>query len=342
MSQLLFGCWRDEQAQVRSINRKPWLHEFGVKMSEEDARACAYVCPSDAHNGFSKPLHRRRVFLNHFCDWLSLKVEPSLRAVMFQSIIDTPNCDFILCTKQPGNFPLVIQETLKKTKLGTELDQALHDWLHGKPLPNVIILFSAGRQCYYDERLPLALNIPALVHGVSAVPLLEPINFRLNKYPNLADDKTTAELLKWIIVGGESGKGEICPLCKESRKVSHPPAYPNFRAKPDVKCLRCNGSGLIHQPRPCFLEWLFEARLQVQSMTPHVPLFIKQLGSLALFENADFWKFRDKDMISSHPITTKLGLAAGGRLLTKHTKGGNFSEFPQELRLQEFYAPIRR
>jgi protein gp37 len=284
--------------------------------------------------------HRRRVFLNHSCEWLDLTVDPSWRLEMFDSVVKAPGCDFILCTKQPGNFMEAMWKTIDTAEKTSPSFEMLKRWVNGHPPDNVVILFSAGRQCYYDERLPLALKIPAKYHGVSAEPLLEPINFRLNKHAALDRDRTVAEELDWIIIGGESGRGKQCQNCKGSGRALRSLGYPALRSVMD-DCPKCQGSGLVHAPRPCFLEWLYSARIQVGETSPSVPLFIKQVGSLALFENANFWDFHDGGMITSHPITTKLGLAAGGRMMTAHQKGGDPEEWPAALRLQRFYTDRR-
>lgn len=67
------------------------------------------------------------------------------------------------------------------------------------PLQNVHLIASAERQKELDERAPLLLKCPAVVHGISAEPMLEELNFR----PYLSDPKSH---LRWIIPGGESHK----------------------------------------------------------------------------------------------------------------------------------------
>lgn len=86
------------------------------------------------------------------------------------------------------------------------------------PLPNVWKLVSCEDQKRADERVPELLATPAAVRGVSAEPLLGPIDFtRIDVqqygYLNALDDgyfidgRTPRRRLDWIIVGGESGPG---------------------------------------------------------------------------------------------------------------------------------------
>lgn len=67
------------------------------------------------------------------------------------------------------------------------------------PLPNVHLIASAERQRELDERAPLLLKCPAAVHGISAEPMLEELDFRAY----LSDP---ASYIRWIIPGGESHK----------------------------------------------------------------------------------------------------------------------------------------
>lgn len=65
------------------------------------------------------------------------------------------------------------------------------------PLPNVWLLVSAEDQPTADERIPILLDTPAVVRGVSLEPLLGPVD--------LSPWLTEGEGLDWVIVGGETG-----------------------------------------------------------------------------------------------------------------------------------------
>ncbi|MGW8285729.1 MAG: DUF5131 family protein, partial [Candidatus Deferrimicrobiaceae bacterium] len=79
------------------------------------------------------------------------------------------------------------------------------------PLPNVWLCVSAENQQTADERIPLLLQCPAAVHGVSAEPLLGPIDFGLNlggvRLENGERWRGSLPLLDWVIIGSESGPG---------------------------------------------------------------------------------------------------------------------------------------
>jgi protein gp37 len=80
----------------------------------------------------------------------------------------------------------------------TKRPQFMHEYMTarygGNPLPNVWLLISAGRQKSLNESLPWLQRTAAVVRGVSAEPLLEPLTFP-------ADHK-----IDWVIIGGESSQ----------------------------------------------------------------------------------------------------------------------------------------
>jgi protein gp37 len=95
------------------------------------------------------------------------------RERLFRLIDDTPSLDWLLLTKRPENI----------ARLSPKLGQ-----------PNVWLGVSAENQHYWNLRVPILMEIPAVVHFVSAEPLLAPITMNeLTLYP------------EWLIVGGESG-----------------------------------------------------------------------------------------------------------------------------------------
>lgn len=70
------------------------------------------------------------------------------------------------------------------------------------PLPNVHLLVSVETQRYADERIPLLLQCPAVVHGVSVEPILGPL-----------DLGAWLPRLQWAILGGEGGpRSRPCPV----------------------------------------------------------------------------------------------------------------------------------
>lgn len=80
----------------------------------------------------------------------------------------------------------------------------LYDWAEGqrwwpRVLPNVWLGVSVETQQWADIRIPVLLDTPAAVRGLSCEPLLGPID--LDRSMRWHDHS----LLHWVIVGGESG-----------------------------------------------------------------------------------------------------------------------------------------
>jgi len=99
------------------------------------------------------------------------------RERLWQMISETPNLDWLLLTKRPENMLSMVP------------------W--GQKWPsNVWAMTTAENQQQANLRIPILLDIPAIVHGLSIEPLLGPLNLR----PWL-------DGIDWVIVGGESGNG---------------------------------------------------------------------------------------------------------------------------------------
>jgi protein gp37 len=79
--------------------------------------------------------------------------------------------------------------------------KATDEWLEARGLeqlpPNIWCIVTAGTQATADRFLPLLLQVRTQVRGISAEPLLQPVDF--SPYLSLG--------IHWLIVGGESGTG---------------------------------------------------------------------------------------------------------------------------------------
>jgi protein gp37 len=119
---------------------------------------------------------RRRVFSGSLCDVFEAHpVADATRPRLWKVIRETPNLDWLLLTKRPLNIA----------------DRLPPDW----PYRNVWLGTSIGMR-QYAFRAQQITRIPAVVHFISAEPLLEDVAPVLD----LSD-------IEWLIVGGESGPG---------------------------------------------------------------------------------------------------------------------------------------
>lgn len=168
---------------------------------------------------------RLRVFSSSLADWLDNEVPIVWLADFLAVIASTPALDWILVTKRPENW----RSRLEQVRDGADFNPAARSfaaaWLGGGVWQNVWFIVSTEDQERAEKRVPLALDIPAIVHGVSAEPLLGPIDFTrlrdregnaLNALTGVwsVDGRGNSEpgaRLNWVIVGGESGDDDKAP-----------------------------------------------------------------------------------------------------------------------------------
>lgn len=153
----------------------------------------------------SRTGQRLRVFAFSLADWAEDRrdLDP-WRTDFFDLIEATPDLDWMLLTKRANCLTRLLPSK----------------WLE-TPRSNVWLGVTAENQRRADERIPELLRVPAVVHWVSAEPLLEAINFR--PWLREACDCFVPALdgagqhspacavfnvgLDWVVVGGESGAG---------------------------------------------------------------------------------------------------------------------------------------
>lgn len=176
--------------------------------------------------------------------------------------------------------------------------------------PNVWLGVSVEDQRTADQRIPLLLDTPAAVRVVSAEPLLGPVDLNrdTNGYEWLrgllmtlggAARHVWLPPLDWLIVGGESGP----------------------------------------QARPCDVAWV--RSLVRQTKAAGVPVFVKQLGANVLDRNdAGFegdsgpqgWPVDTK----THDVVARRCQGDPVRVCLRDRKGGDPSEWPEDLRVREW------
>lgn len=171
------------------------------------------------------------------------------------------------------------------------------------PLANVYLLVSVEDQTQADKRIPDLLATPAAVRGVSAEPLLGPIDF--TRIPHLT--------------------GYGASPCSACDGAVHLDALEGSMSCPEA----CDGptvqgiDGVIvggesgPKARPCDVSWIRSIKDQCQAAG--VPVFVKQLGS------------KPKEIGVVKTFGRDLNFA-----YTFHDrKGGDPSEWPKDLRVRE-------
>lgn len=124
---------------------------------------------------------RQRVFCASLSDWLDNEWEREWRAELCKMIEDTPDLNWLLLTKRPGNF----------RKL------APRSWQDRCP-KNVWFGTTTEDARTYQMRWPIVAAIPATVRFISYEPAVGPLG---------PLDIGTGVVPHWVIAGGESGNG---------------------------------------------------------------------------------------------------------------------------------------
>lgn len=150
---------------------------------------------------------RRRVFCASMADVFEDRDDlVQARADLFLTIEETPALDWLLLTKRPEN-----------------IERLYPKWYTGRPWKNVWLGTTVESQQYANSRIPALLSVPAVVHFVSAEPLIGPVDLSSIRWetegsggPAFVDvckgtfctiggHGLPGPRIDWVIVGGESG-----------------------------------------------------------------------------------------------------------------------------------------
>lgn len=211
---------------------------------------------------------RDRVFCASLADVFEDREElVPWRLELLDLIRKTPSLDWLLLTKRPENVRPMLTAAAEglRTKLITEAPSPasvalfeLHNWLAlwltGTPPANVWLGTTAEDQERADWRIPVLLDVAAVVHFVSAEPLLERVDlvkaFGSRGALRQALGRDLASLhhhtLDWLIIGGESGSGARPFFVEWARSLLDD--CERLMVAPFVKQL---GARPMHQPPLC-------------------------------------------------------------------------------------------
>lgn len=178
-------------------------------------------------------------------------------------------------------------------------------------LPNVVLGVSVENQEWADKRIPALLATPAACRMVSYEPALGPVDFTNIE---IGDGWGIDALIPDAYVAGQAGTG--------AHLTQHP-------AIDWVVLGGESGPGSRHFD----IGW---ARATVAACrTANVPVYVKQLGRLAVFDVSATALHR------THEDRRQIGLRAT-RLSLHDKKGADWSEWPEELRVRELPVISRR
>jgi protein gp37 len=173
---------------------------WGKGKPREDHRAGAIKTAMKLNRQAEKEAKRLRVFSASMSDWLDDEVPKEWQNDLLRLIEATPHLDWLLLTKRPENWEGVMTNALLD---GVDM---VHEWVNGRPPANVWIGTTVEDQARADERIPLLLDIPAMVRFLSCEPLLEAVDVACHFRCHFTANGRWPGL-NWIICGGESGPG---------------------------------------------------------------------------------------------------------------------------------------
>jgi protein gp37 len=143
--------------------------------------------------------HPRRIFVNSMSDLFHEKVTDEMLTRIFAVMALCPRHTFQVLTKRP-----------ERMKAYITLDWEPRRYIEGEEpwsLPNVWLGVSVEDQKTANARIPLLLQTPAAKRFLSAEPLLGEIDLAAVPRVDVSHVPVGAQLLHWVICGGESGPG---------------------------------------------------------------------------------------------------------------------------------------
>jgi protein gp37 len=293
-----------------------------------------------------EPLHwrkPRRIFVNSMSDLFHPDVPDEFVHAVFAIMAVTPHHTYQVLTKRPERMSELLGQAGIAGAIAAETGPGC-DYPGRRPfirpddmpwpLPNVWLGTSVEDQAAADERIPHLLRTPAAVRFLSCEPLLGPLGLEyyigldgtnhgsdfFEKHgwgyddwsggfigPTMHNDPTYAPEpgLHWMIAGGESGPGA----------------------------------------RPCNVEWI--RSLISQARAAEVPIFVKQLGAIpatSYYDDAQRQEHEANGWEWPEPIGWDIDrdgqppLSALVHIELLDRKGGDPSEWPEDLRVREFPA----
>jgi protein gp37 len=276
-----------------------------------------------------------RIFVNSMSDLFHEKVTDEMLDKAFAVMALTPQHTYQILTKRPERMKEYFTGKAKRPPVGTLAQGYWRKWhiwsasvgmptierlpwgwnakecnIFGRwPLPNVWLGVSVEDQKTADERIPLLLQTPSAVHWLSIEPLLGPVDL-------------TAD-------------GLACDVCTRCLEV---PLHSQF------PCRQCDGTGKSNdlaigwvvvggesgpKARPMNLMWVHS--IVQQCRAGRVPVFVKQLGQKPYIHRHETVK-NNRPRFSLHIESLEINQS----ITFKNRKGGDMSEWPEDLRIREF------
>ncbi|MEW2484152.1 phage Gp37/Gp68 family protein [Mycobacterium sp. NPDC049093] len=169
----------------------------------------------------------RRIFVNSMSDLFHVGVPDTYIADVFTIMLLAERHTFQLFTKRHGRMHALLRSEAFQEEVAFRHDILRDDYPGADfqwPLPNLHLIVSAEDQQRALLRIPVLLDTPAAIRGVSLEPLLGSIDlthmdvegrapgmYQINALTGRNTDMgrpcPDVPALDWVVVGGESGRG---------------------------------------------------------------------------------------------------------------------------------------
>lgn len=275
----------------------------------------------------------RRVFVDSMSDLFHEAFHFEYIAACFGVMAACPQHTFQILTKRPSRaleFFRWLEERdgltaryychlLACDAIGRSIGSPATDW----PLPNVWIGTSIANQGDADKNVPVLLQIPAAVRFLSVEPLLGPVAIRDH-----------------LMAGADPGR---CANCGNGHGFTRCPNYGGIApTRAESGCCEFRRQNFAIDwvivggesgpgARPCNVEWIRSIVQQCQAAS--VPVFVKQLGReirVSRDEDLANWGIWIRYREDNDAIAVRTG----------HPKGGDWFEWPEDLRIREFPSRV--
>lgn len=295
------NCYAMKQAHRFSGMGRPYenLTEIGPKGPRWTGNILLVPEELKAPLTWKKPC---RVFVNSMSDLFHEDVPDSFIDQVMRAMANTKRHTYQVLTKRPARMLAYLSGWWNRCYQSFETGESIPV----TPCPHIWFGVSVENQDAADERIPLLLQTPAAVRFISAEPLLGTVDLKPHLWSVSSatcrhETRRTCGLpmLDWTIVGGESGPGA----------------------------------------RPCDVAWI--RSITDQCKAAGVSCFVKQLGGYVVDRNdAGF----EGDEPTAWPMDTDVSdrdnqwdyQGAKIRIRLKDRKGGDWNEWPDDLRVREF------
>ena len=239
-----------------------------------------------------------RTVFPSLCDPFDDEVPIEWFARFLKLIHDTPCLNWLLLTKRPENFR-------KRLGMVKATDDEFGAWLLGWFLAANRQYNAPDRFVAVPDNVWIGASVEDQIRADERIP-------ELLKIPAARRFLSVEPLLGPVTLSLDNRNG------------------PDLGHMAFIDWVIIGGESGVHS-RQCKIEWIQD--IVSQCRAAGVPPFVKQLGSLATCDNANVFDWpADARLLASDQVEG----AASCLIKTRHPKGGDIEEWPDQLRVREF------